>query len=110
MNGRVLRITFQERRATQSSEEVAAVEITKSMTMTGCTRLRTVPSDAVHTEVMRVSSSLRTTHTVLGYVAAQGTPVSTVAPTAVKANALLPISDVVVFGDNAGIRTWSPPV
>ena len=32
---------------------------------------------------------------------------STIAATAI---ASLPISDVVVFGDNAGIRTWSPPV
>jgi hypothetical protein len=30
---------------------------------------------------------------------------------AAQANALLPISDVVVFDkDIAGIRTWSPPV
>jgi hypothetical protein len=27
-----------------------------------------------------------------------------------QATSTLPISNVVVFGDNAGIRTWSPPV
>lgn len=34
-----------------------------------------------------------------------------VATTAIsKATSTLPTSDVAVFGDNAGIRTWSPPV
>ena len=47
---------------------------------------------------------------------AKGTGVSiasrtrTTTPVTTKATALLPISDVVVFNDIAGIRSWSPPV
>jgi hypothetical protein len=44
-------------------------------------------------------------------VRVQGTTVSFSGPlAAVKATALLPTSDVDVIGDDAGIRTWSPPV
>lgn len=86
------------------------MESTKTTSMTRLARLRTVTRALAHADLMRTSSGLRTALTVPGYVATQGSGVSEIAPTAVKANALLPISDVVVFGDAAGIRTWSPPV
>ena len=41
-----------------------------------------------------------------------GLPITMRDKTSIAATAIstLPISDVAVFGDNAGIRTWSPPV
>ena len=63
-------------------------------------------------ELMRTStpSGFRAAHAAPVYVAAKGTTVSATATTSSKANALLPISDVVVFDGLAGIRSWSPPV
>jgi len=63
-------------------------------------------------ELMRTStpSGFRAAHAAPVYVAAKGTTVSATATTRSKANALLPISDVVVFDGLAGIRSWSPPV
>ena len=63
-------------------------------------------------ELMRTStpSGFRAAHAAPVYVAAKGTTVSATATTSTKANALLPISDVVVFDGLAGIRSWSPPV
>jgi hypothetical protein len=86
------------------------MESTKTTSMTRLARLRTVTRALAQTDLLRTSSGLRTALTVPGYVAFHGTGVSTIAPTPVKADALLPISAVVVFGDAAGIRTWSPPV
>jgi hypothetical protein len=91
-------------------KEVTIVESTSCMSMTALARLRTVTFGHAQGELMRTSSGLRTALTVPGYGAIQGTTVSAVAATAVKANALLPISDVVVFDGAAGIRSWSPPV
>jgi hypothetical protein len=75
-------------------------------------RLRAVTSGSASGELMRTStaSGLRTGLTVPSGAALKGTRVSAIAPTAVKATALLPISDVVVFDGAAGIRSWSPPV
>jgi hypothetical protein len=86
------------------------MESTRTTSMTGLARLRAVTSALGQTDLMRTSAGLLTAPSAPGYVAFDGTGVSTIAPTAVKANALLPISNVVVFGDAAGIRTWSPPV
>lgn len=63
-------------------------------------------------ELMRTStpSGFRAAHAAPVYVAVKGTTVSATATTSTKANALLPISDVVVFDGLAGIRSWSPPV
>ena len=63
-------------------------------------------------ELMRTStpSGFRAAHAAPVYVAAKGTTVSATATTRSKANALLPISDLVVFDGLAGIRSWSPPV
>ena len=69
-------------------------------------------SGANPVELMRTSASrgLGAAHTASVYVAVKGTTVSAIATTTSKANALLPISDVVVFDGLAGIRSWSPPV
>jgi hypothetical protein len=88
---------------------VSTVENINGTTTTGA-RLRVVTSAHAPLALMRAWSGLRVVRTAPTDVALQGTAVSTLAPTAVKANALLPISAVVVFGDTAGIRTWSPPV
>jgi hypothetical protein len=96
------------------------MKTTTSMSMTCNARLRPVASSqdfgqilgTSQVELMRTSETigLAAVHPAPGYVAIKGTTVSTIAPTARKANALLPISDVVVFDGLAGIRSWSPPV
>lgn len=88
--------------------------------MTCTVRLRAVASSqksgqirgTSQVEFMRTSetSGLGAVHAAPVYVAVKGTTVSTIATTSSKANALLPISDVVVFDGLAGIRSWSPPV
>ena len=86
------------------------MESTMTTSMTGSARLCTVAFGTAQNEFMRTSSGLRTGHLVPAYGAFQGTRVSALAPVAVKATALLPITDVVVLDGTAGIRTWSPPV
>jgi hypothetical protein len=94
------------------------MESTRTTSMTRLAHPFTVTNALAQVDLMRTPSGLRTALSVPGYGAFQGTDVfingpisgSTLAPTAVKANVLLPISAVVVFGDAAGIRTWSPPV
>ena len=94
---------------------------TNAYTSMTCTaRLRAAASsqvsghnwDSAQLELMRTSetSGLGAVHTTPVYVAVKGTTVSAIATTTSKANALLPISDVVVFDGLAGIRSWSPPV
>lgn len=62
------------------------------------------------TELMRTSTtSGLAVIAASGDVAFQGTGVSVATSTA-KAIASLPTSAVVVFGDYAGIRSWSPPL
>ena len=81
---------------------------TKAYSSMTCTaRLRAVASS----ELMRTpatSGPLAAVHTTPSNVAIKGTSVPAIA--ARKANVLLPSSDVVVFDDLAGIRSWSPPV
>ena len=94
---------------------------TNAYTSMTCTaRLRAAASSQVsgqnwgiaQLELMRPStpSGFRAAHAAPVYVAVKGTTVSAIATTSSKANALLPISDVVVFDGLAGIRSWSPPV
>ena len=94
---------------------------TNAYTSMTCTaRLRAVASSQksgqirglAQDELMRTSetSGLGAVHAAPVYVAIKGTTVSAIATTARKANALLPISDVVVFDGLVGIRSWSPPV
>ena len=94
---------------------------TNAYTSMTCTaRLRAVASGhesgrnwgIAQLELMRTStpSGFRAAHAAPVYVATKGTTVSAIATTSSKANALLPISDVVVFDGLAGIRSWSPPV
>lgn len=88
--------------------------------MTCTARLRAVASSqksgqirgTSQVEFMRTSETrgLGAVHAAPVYVAVKGTTVPTIATTSSKANALLPISDVVVFDGLAGIRSWSPPV
>jgi hypothetical protein len=99
---------------------VTTVE-TKTYTSMTCTaRLRAVASSQksgqirglAQDELMR-TSEIRghgAVHAASVYVAVKGTTVPAIATTTSKANALLPISDVVVFDGLAGIRSWSPPV
>jgi hypothetical protein len=99
---------------------VTIVETNAYTSMTCTARLRAVASSQesghnwgiAQLERMRTSetSGLGAVHAAPGYVAIKGTTVSAIAPTARKANVLLPISDVVVFDGFAGIRSWSPPV
>jgi acyl-CoA hydrolase len=88
------------------------MEIYANASTTYVARLRAVTLGSAQGELMRTStaSGLRTVITVPSGAAIKGTVVSTIAPTAVKATASLPISDVVVFDGAAGIRSWSPPV
>lgn len=96
------------------------METNTNPSMTCTARLRAVASSQesgqirglAQVELMRTSetSGRRAVHAASGYVAIKGTTVSAIAPTTSKANALLPISDVVVFDGLAGIRSWSPPV
>lgn len=88
---------------------------TSAMSMTCVARLRGIAAGQIQgsaqIELVRTSeTSGLVVHTARGDVAIKGTGVSTIAPTAYKATALLPISDVVVFDGAAGIRSWSPPV
>jgi hypothetical protein len=97
---------------------VTIVETNTYTSMTCNARLRAVASSRnsgqirglAQDELMRTpaTSGHSAVHAASGYVAIKGTTVSTIA--ARKANALLPISDVVVFDGLAGIRSWSPPV
>jgi hypothetical protein len=96
------------------------VETNAYTSMTCTARLRPVASrqesgrnwGIAQLELMRTStpSGFRAAHAAPVYVAIKGTTVSAIATTSSKANALLPISDVVVFDGLAGIRSWSPPV
>ena len=90
---------------------------TNAYTSMTCTaRLRPVASSQkwaiAPLELMRTStpSGFRAAHAAPVYVAVKGTTVSATATTSTKANALLPISDVVVFDGAAGLRSWRPPV
>ena len=94
---------------------------TNAYTSMTCTaRLRAVASGQnygqiwgiAQDELMRTSETrgLGAAHAAPVSVAFKGTTVSAIATTTSKANALLPISDVVVFDGLAGIRSWSPPV
>jgi hypothetical protein len=99
---------------------VTTVETNTYPSMTCIARLRAVASSqesgqirgTSQVELMRTSetSGLGAVHAAPVYVAIKGTTVSAIATTSSKANALLPISDVVVFDGLAGIRSWSPPV
>jgi hypothetical protein len=99
---------------------VTTVETKTYTSMTCIARLRAVASSQdsgqirglAQVELMRTSetSGISAVHPASGYVAIKGTTVSAIAPTTSKANALLPISDAVVFDGLAGIRSWSPPV
>jgi hypothetical protein len=99
---------------------VTTVETKTYMSMTCSARLRPVASSQesgrnwgiAQLELMRTSTArgFGAAHTAPVYVAVKGTTVPAIATTSSKANALLPISDVVVFDGLAGIRSWSPPV
>jgi hypothetical protein len=96
------------------------VETNAYTSMTCTARLRAVASSQesgqiwgiAQLELMRTSetSGLGAVHVTPAYVAVKGTTVPAAATATSKANALLPISDVVVFDGLAGIRSWSPPV
>jgi hypothetical protein len=96
------------------------VETNAYTSMTCTARLRAAASSQnsghnwgiAQLELMRTStpSGFRAAHAAPVYGAAKGTTVPAIASTTSKANALLPISDVVVFDGLAGIRSWSPPV
>jgi hypothetical protein len=97
---------------------VTIVETNTYTSMTCTARLRAVASSrksgqirgVAQDELMRTSatSGHSAVHAASGYVAIKGITVSSIA--ARKANALLPISDAVVFDGLVGIRSWSPPV
>jgi hypothetical protein len=96
---------------------VTTVETNTYTSMTCVSRLRAVASGHESGQFQGAARLMRTSETsgfaavhASGYVAVKGTTVSAIAPTTSKANALLPISDVVVFDGLAGIRSWSPPV
>jgi hypothetical protein len=96
------------------------VETNAYTSMTCTARLRAAASSqesgynwgANPVELMRTStpSGFRAAHAAPVYVTVKGTTVSAIATSTSKANALLPISDLVVFDGLAGIRSWSPPV
>jgi hypothetical protein len=99
---------------------VTIVETNTYTSMTCTARLRAVASSQfagqirglAQDELMRTSKThgLGAVHAAPVSVAVKGTTVSAIATSTSQANALLPISDVVVFDGLAGIRSWSPPV
>jgi hypothetical protein len=99
---------------------VTIVETKTYTSMTCIARLRAVASSQKSGQIwgtspverMRTSetSGLGAVHAAPVYGAVKGITVSAIATTTSKANALLPISDFVVFDGLAGIRSWSPPV